>query len=103
MSKPTNPRPRMRRQRRAMTVGSVVVAAGLSLSACSSSAKSSSSTGGGTGSSFPTSHTLTLSFLQDPGQPPDPAVYYAGEGIILQDNMYDGLVQYAGGIAARRV
>jgi len=103
MSKPTNPRPRMRRQRRAMTVGSVVVAAGLSLSACSSSAKSNASTGGGSGSSFPTSHTLTLSFLQDPGQPPDPAVYYAGEGIILQDNMYDGLVQYAGGTAARRV
>jgi peptide/nickel transport system substrate-binding protein len=41
--------------------------------------------------------------LQDPGQPPDPAVYYAGQGIILQDNMYDGLVQYAGGKAARQI
>ncbi len=44
--------------------------------------------------SFPTSHTLNLSFLQDPGQPPDPDVYYAGEGLLLTRNMYQGLLQY---------
>jgi peptide/nickel transport system substrate-binding protein len=44
--------------------------------------------------SFPTSHTLNLSFLQDPGQPPDPDVYYAGEGLLLTRNLYQGLLQY---------
>src|SRR5277367_2383462 len=45
-------------------------------------------------SSFPTSHTLNLSFLEDPGQPPDPDVYYAGEGLLLTRNLYQGLLQY---------
>jgi peptide/nickel transport system substrate-binding protein len=44
--------------------------------------------------SFPTSHTLNLSFLQDPGQPPDPDVYYAGQGLLLTRNLYQGLLQY---------
>jgi peptide/nickel transport system substrate-binding protein len=88
-------------------VGAIVV-----LAACSSSKSSSSSSSSGTNSSttqapytgpVPTSHTLNLSFLQDPGQPPDPAVYYAGQGLILQDNMYDGLVQYAPGTADRQI
>ncbi len=51
--------------------------------------------------SFPTSHTLNLSFLQDPGQPPDPDVYYAGEGLLLTRNMYQGLLTYKPGTAAR--
>lgn len=54
-------------------------------------------------SGVPRSHTLDLSFLQDPGQPPDPAVYYAGQGLLLQDNMYDGLVQYAPNDPKRKV
>ena len=52
-------------------------------------------------SSFPTSHTLELSFLQDPGQPPDPDVYYAGEGLLLTRNIYEGLVKYQSGTAKR--
>ncbi|HUC04891.1 MAG TPA: ABC transporter substrate-binding protein [Acidimicrobiales bacterium] len=51
--------------------------------------------------SFPTSHTLNLSFLEDPGQPPDPDVYYAGEGLLLTRNMYQGLLQYKTGTAKR--
>src|ERR1700733_7981832 len=51
--------------------------------------------------SSPTSHTLALSFLQDPGQPPDPDVYYAGEGLLLTRNLYEGLVKYQSGTAAR--
>src|SRR3984885_12545788 len=51
--------------------------------------------------SFPTSHTLNLSFLQDPGQPPDPDVYYAGEGLLLTRNMYQGLLTYKPGTAKR--
>jgi peptide/nickel transport system substrate-binding protein len=52
-------------------------------------------------SSYPTSHTLDLSFLQDPGQPPDPDVYYAGEGLLLTRNIYQGLLQYKSGTAQR--
>jgi peptide/nickel transport system substrate-binding protein len=51
--------------------------------------------------SYPTSHTLNLSFLQDPGQPPDPDVYYAGEGLLLTRNMYQGLLTYKPDTAAR--
>jgi peptide/nickel transport system substrate-binding protein len=51
--------------------------------------------------SFPTSHTLNLSFLEDPGQPPDPDVYYAGEGLLLTRNLYQGLLQYKPGTAKR--
>ena len=54
-------------------------------------------------SPVPASHTLNLSFLQDPGQPPDPAVYYAGQGLLLQDNIYQGLVQYEPGTAQRLI
>lgn len=68
-------------------------AAVLGLAACGSSGSSSTQP-----SAPPTSHTLNLSFLQDPGSgATDPAVYYAGQGIILQDNIYQGLLQYQGG------
>jgi peptide/nickel transport system substrate-binding protein len=72
----------------------VVVVAAL-VAACGSSGSSTSST------SVPTSHTLALSFLQDPGQPPDPDVYYAGEGLLLTRNLYEGLVKYQSGTASR--
>lgn len=90
----------------AVALGLVLTAAGLA--GCSSGGTSTSSptTSASTGPAaysgpVPTRHTLNLSFLQDPGQPPDPAVYYAGQGLILQDNMYDGLVQYQPGTADR--
>ncbi len=69
-------------------------AAVLGLAACGSS-------GGSTPpSAAPKTRTLNLSFLQDPGTgTTDPAVYYAGQGIILQDNIYQGLLQYEGGTA----
>jgi peptide/nickel transport system substrate-binding protein len=51
----------------------------------------------------PARKSLNLAFLQDPGQPPDPAVYYAGQGLLLQDNIYDGLVQYAAGTPDRQI
>lgn len=51
--------------------------------------------------SYPTSHTLNLSFLQDPGQPPDPDVYYAGEGLLLVRNLYQGLLTYKPNTAKR--
>jgi len=33
----------------------------------------------------------------DPGQPPDPDVYYAGQGLLLTTNTYEGLLQFKGG------
>jgi peptide/nickel transport system substrate-binding protein len=42
----------------------------------------------------PTDHVLHLSFLQDPGQPPDPDIFYAGQGLLLTTNTYEGLLQY---------
>ncbi|WP_328358396.1 ABC transporter substrate-binding protein [Mycobacterium sp. NBC_00419] len=42
---------------------------------------------------------LHLSFLQDPGQPPDPDIFYAGQGLLLTTNVYEGLLQYKGGTA----
>ncbi|HEV7851926.1 MAG TPA: ABC transporter substrate-binding protein, partial [Mycobacterium sp.] len=42
----------------------------------------------------PTDKVLHLSFLQDPGQPPDPDIYYAGQGLLLTTNIYEGLLQY---------
>jgi peptide/nickel transport system substrate-binding protein len=72
----------------------VVLVAAL-LAACSSGSTPASS------SSVPTSHTLQLSFLQDPGQPPDPDVYYAGQGLLLTRNLYEGLVKYQSGTASR--
>lgn len=99
-----------RARRLGLAASALVLASGLA--ACGSSGhattaaggSSTASTGGTQASvSVPTSHTLTLSFLQDPGQPPDPAVYYAGQGLLLQDNLYDGLVQYAPNTASRQI
>ncbi|MCW2529144.1 MAG: transporter substrate-binding protein [Pseudonocardiales bacterium] len=54
---------------------------------------------GGTPNAAPTDKTLHLSFLQDPGQPPDPDVYYAGQGLLLTTNLYEGLLDYKAGSA----
>lgn len=81
-----------------------VAAVGLaSLLAGFGSAGLSAPTASAASKSFPTSHTLTLSFLQDPGQPPDPDVYYAGEGLLLTRNLYQGLLQYQPGTATRKI
>ncbi len=73
----------------------LATAAALGLAACGSP--------GGTAakaSAAPTNHVLNLSFLEDPGSgATDPAIYYAGQGIILQDNIYQGLLRYKGGTA----
>jgi peptide/nickel transport system substrate-binding protein len=65
-------------------------AGALALTACSSSAASPSSTP----AAAPTDKVLHLSFLQDPGQPPDPDIYYAGQGLLLTTNLYEGLLAY---------
>jgi peptide/nickel transport system substrate-binding protein len=70
------------------------LAASLALAGCGSSGP------GSTAASKPAGRILNLSFLQDPGTgATDPDVYYAGQGIVLQDNIYQGLLQYQGGTA----
>src|SRR6202022_1838316 len=63
---------------------------------------------GGSGSTVvkatpPADKVLHLSFLQDPGQPPDPDVYYAGQGLLLTTNTYEGLLGYAPGTAQPKI
>ncbi|OPX11355.1 ABC transporter substrate-binding protein [Mycobacterium sp. AT1] len=57
--------------------------------------------GGGstTPNAAPTEKTLELSFLQDPGQPPDPDVFYGTQGLLLTTNLYEGLLTFASGTA----
>jgi peptide/nickel transport system substrate-binding protein len=84
------------RVRRSAAAAGAVTALALALAACGGS------NGGGGGqstASAPADHTLHLSFLQDPGQPPDPDIYYAGQGLILTTNAYEGLLTYKGGTA----
>lgn len=42
----------------------------------------------------PTNGTLNLGFASDIGQPPDPDIYYSGNGLALTTNIYEGLVRY---------
>ena len=78
----------MRRPRLALAA-----CAALLLSACGGSGSDAAQVT----SSAPTDRTLELAFLQDPGQPPDPDIFYAGQGLVLQENVYEGLLQYEPG------
>ena len=86
----------MRNLTRRAALAAAAVLSGLGLAACGSSSPSAPAAA----TSAPASRTLSLSFLEDPGNgATDPDIYYAGQGIILQDNIYQGLLQYAGGTA----
>ncbi len=67
-----------------------------SLVACGSSSGGGGSAGGSgsTGDKAPTDGVLVAGLLGDIGQPPDPAIFYAGNGIAIMKNVYDGLVDY---------
>jgi peptide/nickel transport system substrate-binding protein len=83
---------------RARTAGALAAGVGLlAASACSNSSNDIAA------SAAPTDHVLRMSFLQDPGQPPDPDVYYAGQGLLLTTNIYDGLLQYQPGTAQPKI
>ncbi|BBZ76234.1 ABC transporter substrate-binding protein [Mycolicibacterium anyangense] len=75
------------------TLVAIGATAALALTACGGS----NSGGSSTPNAAPTDKVLHLSFLQDPGQPPDPDIYYAGQGLILTTNTYEGLLQYKAG------
>ena len=80
----------MSRRILALTAASAVVM--LTLAACGGS-----NSGGGAPNAAPTDKVLHISFLQDPGQPPDPDIFYAGQGLLLTTNIYEGLLQYKAG------
>lgn len=75
------------------TLLAIGATAALTVTACGGS----NSGGSSTPNAAPTDKVLHLSFLQDPGQPPDPDIYYAGQGLLLTTNTYEGLLQYKGG------
>jgi peptide/nickel transport system substrate-binding protein len=79
-------------KKRLLSIAAAGAVAILTLSSCGGS-----DSGGGAPNAAPTDKVLHLSFLQDPGQPPDPDVYYAGQGLLMTTNTYEGLLQYKGG------
>jgi peptide/nickel transport system substrate-binding protein len=64
----------------------------LFLTACGGSSPSSSE--GSSTNPAPTDGLLTVGLLGDIGQPPDPDIYYANNGLAIVLNAYEGLVQY---------
>src|SRR3954471_8545344 len=76
--------------KRLRTMAAIGAIAVLALSGCGGS----NSGGNSTPNAAPTDKVLHLSFLQDPGQPPDPDVFYAAQGLLLTTNTYEGLLQY---------
>ena len=77
---------------RRVLIGLTVAATLLAAAGCRSSANAAPV-------AAPTDHVLRVSFLQDPGQPPDPDIFYAGQGLLLTTNTYEGLLQYKTGSA----
>ena len=85
-------------KKRLLAIAAAGAAAMLTMSSCGGS-----DSGSTTPNAAPTDKVLHLSFLQDPGQPPDPDVYYAGQGLLLTTNLYEGLLQYKGGTDKREL
>ncbi|MEN3307576.1 MAG: peptide/nickel transport system substrate-binding protein [Micromonosporaceae bacterium] len=81
-----------------MTKAAAAVVATLALAACGGKSTTTS-----TPNPAPGDKVLHLSFMDDPGQPPDPDVYYAGQGLLLTTNLYEGLLHYAPGTAEPKV
>jgi peptide/nickel transport system substrate-binding protein len=81
------------------TTGAAGTAAAGTTGAGATTAAAATTGAGATKASSTASTTLHLSFLQDPGQPPDPDIFYAGQGLLLTQNLYEGLLMYKLGSA----
>jgi peptide/nickel transport system substrate-binding protein len=79
---------RARRMLSGVAAAAVAVTLALVAAGCGSDKAATSS------SSAPTDGTLVVGLLGDIGQPPDPDVYYASNGLAIVLNAYEGLVQY---------
>jgi peptide/nickel transport system substrate-binding protein len=84
---------RIKRWKAPIAVSALALTVVLTVAACSSSTNDSAALAG------PKNHTLNLSFLQDPGQPPDPDVFYGSQGLLLTTNIYEGLLTFKAGTA----
>ena len=79
-------------KRRRLPSGVLALSLSALLAACgTSSANATSSAPQVVGS--PASKVLSLAFTADT-QPPDPDVFYAGQGLAITNSVYEGLVQY---------
>jgi peptide/nickel transport system substrate-binding protein len=81
-------------RRTTFAAAAVAVATTFAVTACGGDSTKDSTT-----NAAPTDKVLHLGFMQDPGQPPDPDIYYAGQGLLLTTNAYEGLLQYEPGSA----
>lgn len=77
------------RRRTRIALAAAAVLPLFALAACSGAGSAS------TANPAPTNGTLTVGLLGDIGQPPDPDIYYANNGLAIVLNTYEGLVQYA--------
>ncbi|RFA18160.1 ABC transporter substrate-binding protein [Subtercola boreus] len=80
------------RKRARAAIAALAIVPLLALAACSSSSSSTAA------KPAPTDGVLTVGLLGDIGQPPDPDVYYANNGLAIVLNTYEGLVQYTNNI-----
>ncbi len=77
------------RKRTRVALAAAAVLPLLALAACSGAGNATAA------NAAPTNGTLTVGLLGDIGQPPDPDIYYANNGLAIVLNTYEGLVQYA--------
>lgn len=70
------------------TLASLAIIPLLALAGCSAGTASTKA------NAAPTDGVLTIGLLGDIGQPPDPDIYYANNGLAIVLNTYEGLVQY---------
>lgn len=71
----------------------VLSASALLLTACGGDAEGGD--GAAPAGDVPTDGVLRLGILNDLSQPPDPDVHFAGNGLPITNNAYEGLVRYA--------
>lgn len=84
------------RATRTLRCAALAVALGATLTVAGCGGSSSSSGG----KPAPTDGKLTVGLLGDIGQPPDPDIYYANNGLAIVLNAYEGLVQYKNNVDA---
>ena len=80
---------------RIVAMTAALFASAATLAACAgANTGTSSPSGNGASSAAASSHVLNAAFTADT-QPPDPDVFYAGQGLAITTSVYQGLVQYA--------
>lgn len=84
----------VKRSGRSVGALALLTAGGVALAACGGTSTSSATATTAAKTAVERSHTLHIAFLGEISQPPDPDIYYAGQGENIIDNVYQTLVQY---------